>query len=49
MSNSFIDDGAASNMDELKCNILKSKFSKGCFNDVTPFVVFAVDFFKPIQ
>ena len=31
-------------MDELKYNILKSKFSKDCFNDVTPFVIFAIVF-----
>ena len=44
MSNSFIDDGPASNMDELTYNILKSKFSKDCSNDVTPSVIFAIVF-----
>ena len=44
MSNSFIDDSPPSNMDGLKYNILKSKFSKDCINDVTPFVIFDIVF-----
>ena len=31
-------------MDEIKCNILKSKFSRDCFNDLTAFEVYAIVF-----